>query len=133
MNVQELRIGNLIHYSGSYLTEDNNEFNESLAAYLLLVRDEWDFVKPIPLTEEWLLKFGFKKPLDWHCFKLTLNNSDDERFKSSLQVGFAGCGYVQVCRSGINAYAVKCKYVHQLQNLYFALTGEELNVGSDEE
>ena len=56
--------------------------------------------EPIPLTEECLLRFGFesKNPV-------LFTNSDGDSF------------YLD---------DTKIKHVHQLQNLYFALTGEEL-------
>ena len=61
-------------------------------------------IKPIPLTEEWLVKFGFKKGVKgW--FK-TL----DKNYKFNLYL----------------YHDSKYKSVHQLQNLYFALTNEEL-------
>ena len=69
--------------------------------------------EPIPLTEEWLLKFGFKSKSygygdsewkQWNNGKITLNG-----FRETL--------------SGVD-----CEYIHQLQNLYFALTGEELEI-----
>jgi len=65
----------------------------------------------IPLTEEWLVKFGFAKSTTWfrkgsHAIELTVCNLYE--FK--------------------NIAVVEVKYVHQLQNLYFALTGEELTI-----
>jgi hypothetical protein len=118
MNVQELRIGNLIHYSGSYLTEDNNEFNESLAAYLLLVRDEWDFVKPIPLTEEWLLKFGFEQASDYWT----------EPGNGCFELGKQKEGWVYCVNTREYDVSEPIQYVHQLQNLFYAVTGRELTI-----
>lgn len=126
MKAAELRIGNFVNLYG----DECRIQTVGMWVHTDTTVDEApiESVKPIPLTEEWLLKFGFKKPLDWHSWRLTLDNSNEDQFKSSLQLGFTGCGYVQVCRSGINAYDVKCEFVHQLQNLYFALTGEELTI-----
>ena len=85
MKVEELRIGNWI--------KDGHEFN------------------PIPLTEEWLLKFGFKK---------------------ISEIGDYSNGNMTVILAISNKiYTLKRKrinHVHQLQNLYFALTGEELTL-----
>jgi len=76
-------------------------------------------VKPIPLTEEWLLRFGFELTetnydgghhywiWDFSGILLTTPYEDD----SVVELGDA-----------------KFKYVHQLQNLYFALTGKELEI-----
>jgi len=76
--------------------------------------------EPIPLTEEWLLKLGFiKSPLNDTDFETEylyqLNNPmiilNEER----------GFFFVDACNKQL-------EYVHQLQNLYFALTGEELGL-----
>ena len=71
--------------------------------------DHWDMIKPIPLTEEWLLKFGFKKDnnFTWVNLEMELMQRED---------GF----WIWL---GADLYL---EHVHQLQNLYFALTGEEL-------
>lgn len=74
--------------------------------------------KPIPLTPEWLEIAGFEnKTTSWHTSKYFVK----DRYEYWLGE-----------REDDNAlfrndhYLAKCQYVHQLQNLYFALTGEEL-------
>jgi hypothetical protein len=75
-----------------------------------------DEIKTIPLTEELLLKFGFE------LFYLD----------TPYQYGYQKNSMEVVCdkSKGLNEISVidspHIKYVHQLQNLYFALTGEEL-------
>ena len=128
MKSSELRIGNLaqdemsgaiIRVSG--ITTENQSF-------YVIDRDKyplpngWKAV-PIPLTEEWLVRFGFAIDTSKHGELATLKN-DFELWKSNgwkewnLQTG----GY----DAESNDFSVDLKYVHQLQNLYFALTGEEL-------
>lgn len=69
----------------------------------------------IPLTEEWLLKFGFKI-FPWGWVK-----------KSTTDIGLRiSHPHFHFERDGENLQQIK--YVHQLQNLYFALTGEELAI-----
>lgn len=68
-------------------------------------------VDPIPLTEEWVKRSRFKFK------KLGFNNL-------SISVGLIG-GEIHFV---IDRYYVKLEYVHQLQNLYFALCGEELEI-----
>jgi len=72
-------------------------------------------IEPIPLTEEWLLKFGFEIKQgrfgNEYWGKINLYTSSDKK------IVFCFDGYLK----GI-------KYVHQLQNLYFALTGNELTL-----
>lgn len=82
--------------------------------------------KPIPLNEDWLLDFGFQ------YFKY--NCSDAYK----LKVGEEHLEFVY-CEKYLNGIELRTngsleetdlgiKYVHQLQNLYFALTGEELTI-----
>lgn len=76
------------------------------------------FVEPIPLTEDWLLKFGFKKSKHWYTFEDIAISTDMTRLTQKVN-GM----YVEFYNQ------FKCpEYVHQLQNLYFALTGEELTI-----
>lgn len=110
MEANELRIGN---YYLSYGVDLKQVENLTKGKTLI------DF-HPIPLTEEWLLKFGFDK-----------SDVFDER-------GYLFSNY----NLNINYYTYldwdednKClekyphiKYVHQLQNLFYALTGEELTI-----
>ena len=65
----------------------------------------------IPLTEEWLLELGFEgdnQPYKKHDFEFYID--DDGR----VTIYFKGF------------LLSECYYAHQLQNLYFSLTGEEL-------
>ena len=75
-----------------------------------------EMFKPIPLTEEWLLKFGFKQFGDNSCKIKTLHGN--------IYVDY----FRNVCYPGNNFSIHKFKYVHQLQNLYLALTGNELEI-----
>lgn len=108
IKANELRIGNLI-----YNTKGNvSEVNIEALAYIL--KEPHHQCKPIPLTEEWLLKFRFEK--------------DGGIFHNEIVL------YENTKRFSYNANyfehdnLIDIKYVHQLQNLYFALTGEELTV-----
>ncbi len=126
MKANELRIGNLVCYS-----EDNTIFkiyaierdgfsveNQIEATWI-----ECGEFKPIQLTEEWLLKFGFVKSKVSSQFdkeKLTIQIANELEYHKKGRVYF-------------NSWAIleeSIKYVHQLQNLYFALTGEELTFKS---
>lgn len=78
-----------------------------------------DDLNPIPITEEWLLKLGFERYGDnGEYFK----HKDIEVFEF-LNIGTA---FKVFDSSGICICYIE--YVHQLQNLYFALTGKELQV-----
>ena len=114
MKSSELRIGNYVYFHG-----DVEEIN-MVDGYGIIGREEQpscpiEEFEPIPLTEEWLLKFGFEKN-DNNQFIL-MEGSVDILFNKDLN------GWT--C-DGINFSINMTEHVHQLQNLYFALTGEEL-------
>ena len=73
-------------------------------------------VIPIELSEDWLLKFGFQKGA-YDIFWLTENDLD-------LDLAETPEGW-RVSSLNINP---PIDYVHQLQNLYFSLTGTELTI-----
>ena len=129
MKANELRLGNLVTAT---LT---NEIYEIGIWALRVIEDgnyqnsydtETKVYKPIPLTEEWLLKFGFKKQLDKSFAKNDFSIFLDKRFKTNL--------FLQENQEDFKwfSYELKVEYIHQLQNLYFALTGEELKIKEDE-
>lgn len=85
-----------------------------------------DMFKPIELSEQWLRDFGFT---------VKENNMQIDKIECTLQIDektwFSSCGGVEgglavLCLCGGNYFAKNLHYVHLLQNLYFALTGEEL-------
>lgn len=130
LRAQELRIGNYI-YRPDFISEELRietvlGFCQNIVTcsgpIKVIIRIE--DVKPIPLTEEWFIKLGFtiryfnddiNKPIWW---KLEGNRHIDIYFEKQVN-SF-------VCMINSMQYSIEIKYVHQLQNLYFALTGEEL-------
>ena len=119
METKELRIGNFIediHYPELILfTGVDLELFAGLYDGTILESD----LQPIPLTEKWLLDFGFEE-------------KDSKFYKE----GFF-CYLIYGGESGWKTWVNLCKddftlsligQVHQLQNLYFALTGKELQL-----
>ena len=106
IKANELRIGNWVF----------NIYNNPVK--VTVIDDTVDWCKPIPLTPEILEKCGFDN--DDNDFLKTIDD------RSSLHIN------LEKKRTLIESYdgIVKLKninYLHQLQNLVFALTGEELN------
>lgn len=124
MTTNELRIGN---YVMNEPTIDDWEVIIVKPGTIIQCEISPDSYVPIQLTEEWLLKFGY--------IKFELNQIYDEWF-----LNFDGVLKYKILQSSFNLKEVKefvmpnsdkpinIKYVHQLQNLYFALTGEELTL-----
>jgi hypothetical protein len=111
MKANELRIGNLY---------DNN--GEVCIVTPTIICEVWEaersWVKPIPLTEEWLLKFGASR-----------TNSNPQLFilnsNEVIEVLFTG-DEVIVYYDGLKKIYKEGVHVHTFQNLIHALTGEEL-------
>jgi hypothetical protein len=119
MKAEELRIGNLvlIPYNKSNKQEGFYE------ATISKIGDFGSYIKPedyepILLTEEWLLKFGFEWKQIKDLSSYTLPKLELYHYSSNNNKIFF-------------EYAdgeVELKYVHQLQNLYWVLCGEELTI-----
>lgn len=80
---------------------------------------EFNELKPIPLTEEWLLKFGFEIDKTY----VSEQNPYLDHIKNEVRISMPYFSF----EYGDGAFN-ELKYVHQLQNLYFALTGKELEI-----
>ncbi len=118
MKASELRLGNFLLEIDEFVEVGFNTFKD------------WKkfnfgaFLKPIPLTEEWLIKFGFelkkvsmggREYEGWVNFSFHL---DTNHIENTLFYHWMG-GNIEI------------KHVHQLQNLYFALTNKELELVED--
>jgi hypothetical protein len=84
--------------------------------YIRLIHNGNKNFKPIPLTEEWLLNFGFE-------------SDEIEWWNGILSIGICKEGLRYLPTEQINVrVGIVLQHVHQLQNLYFALTNEELTL-----
>ena len=118
INAKELRLGNYVSHLGvKKVYAVQRLVNDS---YCIIDHDKdcapnCDNIEPIPLTEDWLEKFGFEQNevwgSGWHLPNMEVQIGSEFR-----------CFYMD------SVDDVSVKYVHQLQNLYFALTGEELTI-----
>jgi len=151
MKANELRLGNwVLHITEPYQIRpyDFSEVNKDGDAY-------WT-IEPIPLTEEWLVKFGFEKKtetswkgngydfqpetsktiqqdyyLDGFIFRFetwSYRKTEQDEWINELStcIGMNDGWYKKVSCDKSPWYEIK--YVHQLQNLYFALIGNELTI-----
>ena len=147
VTINELRVGNLL--------KDPILKIEVTAKLLLAFEENEGYInlyRPIPLSEERLLKFGFEvKPISkWNGNDADYrpeNVSTEQRdfvldsfilryeiftFNNVSEIttycGINSSWYPKVYFDSVPLY--RLKYIHQLQNLYFALTGEELTIKS---
>ena len=143
MKASDLRVGNLIYWN---IPEKENIIhvvagirNKTPQTTPISLGESIDDYKPIQLTEEWLVRFGFNKEEiqiskghgffysmnymdykysfsfaefrgDWGFYHSYTDATDD---KDNNRFDFISCGI---------------KYVHQLQNLFYALTNTELQL-----
>lgn len=130
MNPAELRIGNYVDFFGEVTIIDGlcpfNTGDQILKTDCCITQagtTSFRDIEPIPLTEEWLERFGCMRQkissLHRNYWNKDLDFSIDVEFTFDKDVLF----FYRICGEKRRR---PIPYVHQLQNLYFALTGEEL-------
>jgi len=127
MKASELRFGNLLLFSNKITPDQIITVGRRFFSSASIEKEDGDFeitpyYKPILLTEEWLLKFGFKELRDgiyqfW--------GKDVGIFQVMICSDNNGFG-IRIWTTGTLGRTIY--YVHDFQNLYFALTGEELKL-----
>ena len=127
MKATDLRIGNYVIFKSIQMVtlNQNGKYENYEEPHQLhqiqISSNDFEYIekgqseyRPIPLTEEWLLKFGakelkpkrgFLKDFVLKTVRIELSNSGNFYYKNS--------GFI-------------LESVHQLQNLYFSLTRKEL-------
>jgi len=125
MKAQELRIGNYVKYCGDIVAVTALGEGGLRAEYKTRkVRCIYNAVhlSEIPLTEEILLKAGF----EMHGYTTFLQHTY-QRFVLGRNSVYSIDNKTYIYE--VNDHDLcELNYVHQLQNLYFALTGEELEI-----
>ena len=119
IKANELMVGNLIYFEGETCKVLSIDGHGVDVLFLGSGEEVWiDLFQftPIPLTEEWLLKLGFSDSFTEFKINNFVIAKDNDLF------------YYQFENYQVEIPDVKLQYVHQLQNLYFALTGEELEL-----
>lgn len=124
---QELRLGNIILFEGhmNYVLSIHSPAPDKAqrfdGKFVVEINPPdsfnvpFDEIEPMLLTEEWLIKFGF------------ISNPYSDRYE---------LGEFHIEHNAERGYSifwhdktgVTIENVHQLQNLYFSLTGEELKL-----
>lgn len=139
VGVRELRIGNYVAYTpiinrirfpvnANYMNDKffihTLEFSETEVCWYdknpatekELPKFKYYDISPIPITKEWLERLGFETDSYRQEFKKGVLNLDCEYTDRGEWMVF----------TTKREYVNDVKYIHQLQNLYYALTGEEL-------
>lgn len=128
MKANELRIGNLILDRGEKVLRVDWFEREKICMKMVIrgtevhpLTEEVKHLHPIPLTEEMLLKCGFENRSIGSDFWFECNEIIIGGRGKSFYPSVSG-------ESGLEAYGYEIKSLHQLQNLFFILTGQELTV-----
>jgi hypothetical protein len=118
MELKDFRLGNFIQDKSGNIK--SVEALSSLTGIAVEEGNSFEIYEPILLNNEWLLKLGFRAcGTSWlhvsqHFSGFDVQLIDEQYFLNSDGLPFS------------NGFA----YVHQLQNLYYAMTGSELPIES---
>lgn len=142
INVKDLRVGNIVMLEGRHIAPifaidvrnntivTENPHNKTVSG---LTGDEWsadsDFLTPVPLSPEVLEATGFNAFNYKELFVKKYNEQGELMlFKTDSPIARANDFPPGKLYYSFNAVAHIIDYLHQLQNLYHALTGTELTI-----
>jgi hypothetical protein len=140
MKANELRIGNWVYdYDEELIIVSGISYGYVYSSKLgetTLAR-----IKPIPLTEEWLVKFGLVYDGSNFFYDYLNNDSINETLSLETTGGIDDLGTIEIGifsakfdnwgvieDTMINCTLKHIKYVHQLQNLFYILNGKDLEL-----
>jgi hypothetical protein len=127
MKNTEIRIGNYVYRNDILVTVDEQTFWD--------MKNNPEQYKPVRLTEDLLVRFGFEKYtwMDGYFMKTKFGHLMIQFYRDEIHLYFTNVG---ANKDGLKMTGRKyignlnstqnIKHVHQLQNLYFALTNKEL-------
>ena len=137
MKANDLRLGNLIYWN---ILEKKDTIhtvvgirNEKPQTIPISLGESIEDYKPIPLTEIWLEKLGLIKKNITEDMPEELKQPDIDEDGSIWYHWVQGLFNLEIQSNGeiwfeLYSHYKHIKYVHQLQNLYYSLTGVELSV-----
>jgi hypothetical protein len=125
-----LRIGNIIHFEDVDGQVETKVTWEDLKWASVNEKTFNEFHKPIPLTEEWLLRLGFEFIIDKNGFKALKKalNSLNQDWEMFYEINESKHSFYLINDSNETLHLKHVRHVHSLQNLYFSLSGEELQL-----
>jgi len=120
---RELRIGNKVaspKHGLAIATIQGMATNNIVMLEEVSTYDFFSDIEPIPVTADWLLNAGFVD-------EGSHDYGNHHWVHNSLNVGFDGEAFYYVDDWGVHYLGI-CKYIHQFQNHYYCMTGEELTI-----
>ena len=148
IDINELRIGNYLKYTDtkeigfvvSINYDDESmkdnfvglDIRETFEGNNSLIEGRISYFDPIPLTPELLEKCGFKYTSN-HVYEykddenILFDEPTDWNNTKNYPIGIAGISTTIFGMYVTNGEVIiRCLYLHQLQNMYYSITGEEL-------
>jgi hypothetical protein len=130
----ELRIGNIVWESSSF-TPGPDDFEEIVVGAIndidkVVLDDQnniysYDYLYTIPLTPEWLERCGFEK-VTFEGVSAMNGGRGWDREGVELANEFMSGEWKIVYNTRKDS--IEIEHLHQLQNLYFAVTGEDIKM-----
>lgn len=128
MNVTDLKIKNLVDYRGQIFTiteifqNDKNEYFVKIENDYHSLAVPADSIQPITINEDWLEKLGFMRTY-----------SSDHRIRYERPENFIKYDIDLSSKKivdGLKIYGntIRCKYIHEFQNIFSSLFGKETGV-----
>lgn len=134
MKAEELRLNNWVLSLGKDGIWYNSKISKIEVQNIIVGVGFKRKLKPIPLSEDILLKCGFEKILtfnEWRRNKILKHEHfnfplyEHEKINMYLYPFFGGNFLFY---NGCTMNVSHIPYLHQLQNLYYAITGKELEI-----
>lgn len=120
IHARELRIGNMVF--NNYLLKEQETYPMMIAQIEAIEKEGGDVnMCGVALNSEWIERFGFKKDSE----NVWQESNENRRH----HVVFNGGKFIYRV-PGVSIREVR--YVHEIQNLFFAITGEELPINDQE-
>lgn len=124
IQANELRIGNYVK------CDIGPTIVKSIRPTRIFDRDNVSFpldeIETIPLTEYWLMKFGFERLANGWIIDDGSRNDYGDKIAGDNTFSLFDRSYGKL--TDLRYEKIKLSSIHQLQNLYFALTGQELTL-----
>ncbi|RNA63810.1 hypothetical protein D1631_09920 [Chryseobacterium nematophagum] len=125
MNAEDMKINNLVEYKNQIYIISEIFQNNQKDYFVKIENDIQDLsipaknVKPIQITEEWLQRFGFSKI--YKSDQLIRYERPEEFIKYDIELSS------KKITEGLKIYGnlIKCKYIHEFQNIFTSLFGQE--------
>ncbi|MDH6253488.1 hypothetical protein M2347_003215 [Chryseobacterium sp. H1D6B] len=125
MNVADLKIKNLVEYKNQIFTIIEIFQNNDKDYFVKIENDIHSVsvpalsIKPIQITEDWLEKFGFSRT---YSSAQTIRYERPEAF-IKYDIDLSSRKLVD----GLKIYgnSIRCKYIHEFQNIFSSLFGKE--------